>query len=326
MSDIARKCGLIVALRRHWFLFGLAVGVLLAAVFPGCAAGIERSHILEVLIGAVFFSSGLTVRARRMAEGLSDLKTFLSIQILSFVFFPLLMGLSASWLFPAPRDLDVGFGLLLAVPTTITSCVILTTIANGTTAVALVSAVGGNLLGVVVSPVLLKIYLGVSAQLSVWKMIGALCAMVLAPVVAGQATRRLAPEFFSGRTRISSLFNQCVILVIVYTAAAKAIPELRAAPLLLVKLGLYLAGFHAAMLALCSLAADVRGGPAGLRPAILFCGAQKTLAIGQVLALGVAAQTQSNRSLLMVPMVLYHVIQLLIDATLAQRLSRRPPV
>ena len=185
------------SLLRHWFLFGLGLAVLLAGFAPRAAAAIEHAHIIEILIAAVFLSSGLTIRARRLVEGLSDWKTFLLVQVLSFVLFPLLMGFSASRLFPAPHDLVVGFGLLLAVPTTITSCVILTTIANGATAEALVSAVGGNLLGVLVSPVLLKIYLGVSAQLRVGPMIGTLCEIILAPVIVGQIVRLAAPEFFS---------------------------------------------------------------------------------------------------------------------------------
>ena len=324
MPGDLKERGLAASFRRHWFFAGLAVAVLLAATCPGSAAAIERWHIVEFLIGAVFFSSGLTIRFRQMVQGLSDVKTFVVVQVISFVLFPLLMGISASWLFPEPRDLHVGFGLLLAVPTTITSCVILTTAANGTTAVALVSAVGGNLLGVLVSPFLLKIYLGVTAQLPVGQMIATLCAIVLAPVVAGQCFRPVAPEFFSAQAKRFSKFNQLVILLIVYTAAAKAIPELKATPLLLAKLAAYLLAFHALALGLCSLAANLRGGPAGLRPAILFCGGQKTLAIGKALTFGLAAQTGSNASLLMVPMVLYHVIQLLVDATLAQRLARRP--
>lgn len=309
---------------KHWFSLTLLACVALAWALPQPATFVRDYHILQAMIAVVFLNSGLTIRSRQMLAGLTDAKSFLTVQALSFVAFPVLMGFSARWLFAGQEaDLSLGYGLLLAVPTTISSCVVMTTIAGGATAVALVCAVGGNLLGVVVSPWLLKLYAGVAADIDAWAMVVKLSQMVLAPVVVGQIIRRFAPDFFSARSKILSKFNQCVILLIVYTSATRAIPVLSGAPSMLLTTAVYLAVFHVAMLGLSTGAAKLRGGDPSLAPAIILCGSQKTLAIGQALAMSVGAQTGANDGLLMVPMVLYHVIQLLIDAILAQRMSKQ---
>ncbi len=311
-------------LGRHWFLAALAVLIVLAGVWPEEPAGfLHRHNVLDYLIAAVFLNSGLCIRTDRLLAGIGDFRSFLLIQGITFIVFPLLMAATAMPIFSEPADLKAGFALLLAVPTTITSCVILTTIAGGSTAVALVSAVAGNLLGVVVTPLLLKIALQVEAAIPVLPMIQKLALIVLLPVIAGQCLRPLRPALFDSWKKGFSKFNQCVVLAIVYVSAARAVPALNGGAALIGGMAAYMIVFHVAMLWLSRLAGRLRGGPAELGPAIMFCSAQKTMAIGQALAGNVAAALGGQAALIMAPLIVYHIAQLTIDAALAQRMGVR---
>lgn len=305
--------------RKHWFLLGMVAVVALAAVWPAPARAIKAAGLLRLLIALIFLNSGLSIPTRRLLDGIRDARSFLSIQGFNFVLFPVAMGASARLFFAGQDATWQGMALLMAVPTTIASCVVLTNVAGGATGVALVSAVAGNLLGVVVSPLLLKIALGVGSSLDVTPMILMLLWTVLAPVALGQALRPLAPAFFAARGRDFRLFNQAVILVIIFTAAARAIPHFATRPLSVLGVMVYLVAFHAALMALARAVARASGGDPRLAPAIVFCGVQKTLAIGQALAAPLAVQLDANEGLLMAPLILYHLIQLVMDSWAAQR-------
>jgi len=244
----------------------------------------------------------------------------------TFALFPLLVvtcRLLAPTLLPPP--LWAGLILLSALPSTIQASIAFTSIAGGNVSAALCSASASNLLGTVLAPLIVGVLLARSAPLSVHSLL-AIVLQLLVPFLAGQLLRPLIGGFISRHGLALKCVDYGSILLIVYTAFSEGVVngiwhQVDAAQLL------RLALINATLLAIVMTALTIASRRLGFSRAdeitIVFCGSKKSLATGVSIATVLFA---GHVGLAIMPIMLFHQIQLMVCASLARRYASRREV
>lgn len=324
---LSRLQGAVAPLRRWTLIAGIVACVLAAGLSPGLGReqGILHPHgAVPLAVALSFLVSGVTLPGARLLAAAGNWRLLAFIQAGSLVAFPLaalaLRPLLA-WL-GWPAELVSGFIVLACLPTTIASNAMLTRQAGGDEAGALCSAVAGNLLGLVATPAALAMILGGSGQTPLLTVAGDLLLVVLAPLLAGQLARRWGVAGLPMVMRLLRPLPALAILYLCYTAACAAFSALDPGRLGRVLL-LTIAGaavLHGAALALCWRLSGVRLllFSRAERIAALFCACHKTLAIGAPLI--ALLHHGGAPGLVLLPIIVYHPLQLLVGALLADRL------
>lgn len=300
--------------------------VAVAAVLPAReTAAAVLGDVTRVLIAVLFFLYGARLSARAAIDGLRHWRLHIVVLSSTFMLFPLL-GLAArlfeGWALTAP--LYIGVVFLCVVPSTVQSSIAFTSVARGNVAAAICAASFSNLIGVLLTPFLASVLLDGAGGLSV-ESIADVALQLLVPFLLGQLSRRWIGDWVLDHKSIVGIFDRGVILLVVYSAFSKGMAagiwhEL--APVNLAVLLAVCAALLAAMLLSTSLAARWMKFPIEDRIAIVFCGSKKSLASGLPMASVLFAG--HSVALTVLPLMLFHQLQLLVCATLAHRYGSRP--
>lgn len=322
--------GLAQYLRKHWFLPALlgVVGLSLGAPSIGAAAA-RGGWLSSAAVVAMFVISGLSLPSEDLRRGLTSLRAHAFCQVFLFLLTPAYFALTSTWLAGTTQGgLVAGIYGLAVLPTTVTSCIVFTQLAGGRTATAIFNAVGSNLLGVFVSPLLLTWLLrrGGSAlpPADLLAVFAALAGKVLVPFAAGQLLRLRLRDFAARRRAVLSAAGAALVLVIVFAAVSRAAADpvlLRSAARLPAALA-YLAGSNVLLMAAAYGGARlVRLERADAVAAVFVC-PQKTLALGVPLLLTYFAGDPGAAGVAVLPVLFYHPWQL-VTAGVARGLLRR---
>ena len=327
---------------QHWFVCLLPVAFALAWALPEIAAkgGWLRPEITTKLgVMLIFLLQGLQLPTAQIRAALGQVRLHAVVQGITFIGFPVL-GLTAALLFGRwlPDELRIGLVFLSVLPSTVSSAAVLTATAGGNTAGAMCNAVLSSLLGIVLTPLLLAVAMqaqavsltgagGSGSGVDAGRVVLELIKLILLPLVAGQVLRlRLGDWAARNKKRIGTV-NTAMILFIVFAAfcdASRAEVWTRhglAMPLQALVIAVSL--FALATWATRALVRVFRLG-GGDRIAAEFCAVQKTLASGVPLA-GVLFAGDPRTGLILLPLLIYHPLQLSVHGALAARWARAKP-
>jgi len=291
---------------------------------PRLGEAVRQYHGAQAAVVGIFLLSGLTIGFSHVLDDLSRWRCHLLIQASSFGLAPLLVALTAGWF--AQAEVRQGLFLVAAVPTTISSCVVFTTLAGGRRACALLNAVGGNLAGVVISPFLLRLLIGAGpgGPVRVGRAMLELGLLVLLPFAVGQALGRFGRGLRGSAERLAKPLAQVLILLIMLCAFSGSLRRLAGDGM--GRWGtafLYLIGLHLVMGGVLLAAARWGGLRRDESAAVFFCGTQKTLAMGAPLAYAYFAGAEVVVGLVLLPLVFYHFFQLILGSLLVHAWARR---
>jgi len=293
----------------------------LGIALPAQGTALEVVSVLvQVGIVALFFLYGARLSTAEVVHGLTAWRTHLVIVTATFALFPLL-GLALK---PLASDV-VSDGLLAAllflcvVPSTVQSAVAFTSIAGGDRAIAVVAASMSSLLGVVLTPLLVHFLLGASARIdstAVLRIVG----LLLVPFLVGQLARRWLRTWLEGHETGLRRFDRSTVLLVVYAGFSRGTnadvwDELSWTDGVVV--GVVCVGLLAVASLVCWTAGRPFGRPA--RIAIYFCGTNKSLAAG--LPMASVLFSAAAFPLMILPLMLYHQLQLIVGSIIASRLS-----
>ncbi|MGW4227141.1 bile acid:sodium symporter family protein [Streptomyces bauhiniae] len=298
----------------------------LAALLParGVAADVA-SGASTAAIAFLFFLYGARLSTREAMDGLRHWRLHLTVLACTFVVFPLL-GLAARGLVPAllTQPLYQGLLFLTLVPSTIQSSIAFTSIARGNVPAAICAGSFSSLVGIVVTPLLASVLLGNSGGGFSADSLLKIVLQLLVPFLAGQLLRRWIGGFIAKHKKVLGLVDRGSILLVVYTAFSEgmaqgiwhqvSVPRLGA--LLLVE-----AVLLAVMLTLTWYGARALGFKRGDRIAIQFAGSKKSLASGLPMA---GVLFGAHASLAVLPLMLFHQMQLMVCAVIAKRRAHDP--
>lgn len=307
----------------------MAVAVTLAWLVPepGAKGGSLHPELVNKLgVALIFFLHGLTLSFQALAAGTRKWRLHLLVQASTFLLFPLL-GLAV--LFVAGNRLDgelrTGLFFLCALPSTVSSSVALTATARGNVAAAVFNATLSSLIGVLLTPLWLSLVLGAAGRaLPLGSVVLDLCCWLLLPLGLGQLARPLLGAWATAHKARINVVDRLTILLLVYTSFCDSVVggvwHSGAVPLAVS--GLASLGLLVVALALTWLAGKLLGFDRADRIAALFCGSKKTLASGVPMARLIFGGAPSL-AVILLPIMIYHPLQLVVGGWLAGRLARR---
>ncbi|MDX6347108.1 MAG: solute carrier family 10 (sodium/bile acid cotransporter), er 7 [Streptomyces sp.] len=310
------------------YIAALLGTVLLAALLP--ARGPAATAAGGASTGAVallFFLYGARLSTREAMDGLKHWRLHLTVLCCTFVLFPLL-GLAARVLVPyvLTPQLYTGLLFLCLLPSTIQSSIAFTSIARGNVAAAICAGSFSSLIGLLVTPLFAALLLGGSngVGFSAGSVLG-IVLQLLVPFLAGQVLRPLVAGFIARHKKILGYVDRGSILLVVYAAFSEGMVQgiwHQVTPLRLVVLLAIEGLLLATMLSITSYGARRLGFSRGDRITIVFCGSKKSLASGLPMATVLFGGPQA--ALAVLPLMLFHQLQLMVCAVIAKRWSRTP--
>ena len=312
------------------FTLALLTTVALASVQPA-AGGVARffEGLTVAAVGLLFFLHGAKLSRQAIVAGLSHWRLHLVVVASTFVLFPLLGWALRPVLQPlVTPDLYLGVLFLCALPATVQSAIAFTAMARGNMPAAICSASASTLLGIVITPLLTGLLLSrtAAAQHDALESIGRIMLQLFVPFIAGHLLRPWIGGLTQRHAPVLKFVDQGAILLVVYTAFSAAVVEglwhqmpLPALAGLLVVCAVILA------LALCFTTWLSRrlGFSKEDEVTIVFCGSKKSLASGVPMAKVLFAAHAVGAMVL--PLMVFHQMQLMVCAVLAQRYARRLP-
>jgi sodium/bile acid cotransporter 7 len=215
---------------------------------------------------------------------------------------------------------------LCCLPSTVQSSIAFTSIARGNVAAAICAASFSNLIGILVTPVLVAVFLiSRGGGGDVWAAPRDITLQLLAPFVAGQLLRPRIGGFVARHKKVLGLVDKGSILLVVYTAFSEGVVAgiwHRLAPGSL----LLLIGTNVVLLGIVISTTTFSARRLGFGPpdeiTIVFCGSKKSLASGVPMATVLFPVQMVGLTVL--PLMLFHQIQLMTCAWLARRYADRP--
>ncbi|GAB48570.1 bile acid:sodium symporter family protein [Mobilicoccus pelagius] len=313
--------------RLDGFLLAILAAVAVAAIVPATGAAVPvLDHVVTAAIFVLFFMYGGRLEPREALAGIRNWRLHAVILGFTYVAFPVL-GVLLGFVLPHVLSAPLALGVLYVclVPSTVQSSITFTSIARGNVAGAIVSASFSNLVGVLITPLLVMLLMtggagGVHIEASsILDIVG----QILVPFVLGQLSRPLTATWLKENNAWLKFVDRGVIVLVVYSAFSSGMREgiwgmVSVGQILLVTL------VSAVLLVVVLWATDASARALrfdrGDRIAIQFCGTKKSLATGLPMAAVLFGGQQVG--LIILPLMIFHQLQLMVCATLASRYAR----
>jgi solute carrier family 10 (sodium/bile acid cotransporter), member 7 len=311
------------------FIAALLATVMLATLLPARGAAADVGQVAATLaVALLFFLHGARITPRAAFAGARHWRLHLVVLLATYALFPLI-GLAAAPLRPDVLSPELYQGLLFlcAVPSTVQTSIAFTAIAGGNVPAAVFSASFSNLAGVVLTPLLATALLHDTgaARMSAGA-IATVVLQILVPFALGQLSRPLTAAWIDRHRTLTSRVDRGSILLVVYTAFSAGVVAGVWDEVSPGRLGLLIAvvcALLALVLGLTYAAGRLLRFDQADRATILFCGSKKSLATG--LPMAAVLVSPQLLGLLVLPLMVYHQIQLVVCAWVAPRGGARQP-
>ncbi|NYT70622.1 bile acid:sodium symporter family protein [Pusillimonas noertemannii] len=282
--------------------------------------------VTDLAIALLFFLHGAKLSRQAIIAGAMHWRLHLLVFIFTFVMFPLLALVLKPALQPAlGTALYVGVIYLCCLPGTVQSAIAFTSLARGNVPAAVCSASASSLIGIVLTPLLLQWMLGSGSRTSsTLDAILHISVQLLLPFLAGHLSRPWIGQWIDRNQHWLRNVDQSSILLVVYTAfSASVIGGLWRAvpPSSLIVLTVVCCALLALVLFITTWSARQLGFNTQDEITIVFCGSKKSMATGVPMAQVLFSAGAVGPALL--PLMVFHQIQLMVCAVLAQRYRQR---
>lgn len=310
------------------FTLALICTVILASFLP-CRGQVATGFnwLTNIAIGLLFFLHGAKLSREAIVSGMTHWRLHIVVLLSTFALFPLLGLALRPLLMPLVTPaLYMGVLFLCTLPSTVQSSIAFTSIAKGNVSAAVCSASASSLLGIFITPALVSVVVTTNAgsASSPWHTVGDIVMQLLVPFIAGQLLRPVIGKWIDKNRGILKFVDQGSILLVVYVAFSEAVNEGIWHTISLGTLG-GLVVVNIVLLAVALFATAFAAKRLGFNRAdqitIVFCGSKKSLASGIPMAKVIFASHSVGAVVL--PLMLFHQIQLMTCAVLAQRWGAR---
>jgi sodium/bile acid cotransporter 7 len=309
------------------FTLMLITVVIIASFLPATGqVAVGFGWLTNIAIALLFFLHGAKLSRESIIAGAGHWRLHLLVFGLTFVLFPLLGLALKPVLSPLiGKDLYMGILYLCALPATVQSAIAFTSLARGNIPAAICSAAASSLFGIFLTPLLVTLLLNVHGEGgSTLDAIVKISVQLLLPFIAGQIMRRWIGAWVGRNKNWLKFVDQGSILLVVYGAFSEAVNEgiWQKTPIWdLAGLVVVCCLLLTLVLVAATLLSKLFGFNQEDRITILFCGSKKSLATGVPMAQVLFAG--STIGLLILPLMLFHQIQLMVCAVVAQRYAKR---
>jgi solute carrier family 10 (sodium/bile acid cotransporter), member 7 len=313
-----------------WFLTGLIVAVLLAWLFPepGAKGGWLHADLLNKCgVALIFFLHGVGLSFAALKAGTLRWPLHLLVQSMTFLIFPVIglviYLLTAGYIHD---DLRLGYFYLCALPSAISSSVAMTAAARGNVPAAVFNASLSSVIGVFITPIWIGLLLKTGGKtLPLGEVILDLVQWLILPLVVGQLCRPWLADFVHRHKKGVHMVDRLTILMLVYTSFCESMKQgvwSGQGPLTVILTIAASAGLFGLVMWINGLIADRMKLPLEDRITGIFCGSKKSLATGVPMAQLIFAG-HPGVAFILLPIMVYHTVQLIICGWLAGRWAER---
>ncbi|WP_275725279.1 bile acid:sodium symporter family protein [Vibrio furnissii] len=317
-------------IKKEWFLVGMVVAILLATVtseFGRSGGMIHLDQLTGVGVAIVFFLHGLGLSPQAIKAGVTNWRLHIYIQIATFVVYPILWVIfGEAFLAYMPVALAFGFCYLLVLPSTISSSVAMTSVGKGNVPGAIFNASLSSILGVFITPLLIQLFMGFEGvQLDLLDSVISISKLLLLPMIVGQLMRPYLVAWVDRHKAVVNKVDKYVILLIVYNAFCDSVVNGIWSEF---SMGLLVSSIAICTVILLFMVHLIQWGARRTKftlpdeVAAVFCGTKKTLAAGIPMA-KVIFGADPSLGMILLPIMLYHPIQIFYCAVLANRYARQ---
>ena len=277
-------------------------------------------------IAGIFLLYGLKLNLKEVVKDVSNWKLHLLVQIGTFVLFPLLVLV----FYPFFRDtiyfqswLSVYF--LACLPSTVSSSVVMVSIAKGNVTSAIFNASISGLIGILLTPLLMGLFLQTHhSEGNQAEIIQQLLLKVLLPIILGILLNPIFKNIIQKYSKIIAEFDRLIILLIVYESFSKAFIEnvFAAVPsLVFVVIAVSVVILFFVVYAILQWISCKLGFSREDAITTTFCGSKKSLVHGSlfVMILGIP---EEQKVLFLLPVMIYHSFQLFYVSWLASKIFK----
>lgn len=311
------------------FILVLIGAMVLAAVMPvGAGDAHMASHAAAGAVFVVFLLHGIRLPRQQVLDGIRNWRVQGALMAFVFAAMPLagllLSHIFASWL---PPLLAVGLLYCSILPTTVQSATTYTGMAGGNIAISVVASAIINLAAIIITPALFAVLAGRSGGVDLsGELLPRIALMLLLPFIIGQVIQHWVRPTAMRYPRLIRTIDQSAIAIAVYVAFSAAVVDgiwgrlsgTDIALLLLAVALLLLTGFGGGWIMARRVTAN-----AGDRAAMLFVASHKSIAVGAPLATLLFAPATAG--VILLPILVYHMAQLLISSWIAPALAGKSP-
>jgi solute carrier family 10 (sodium/bile acid cotransporter), member 7 len=315
------------------FIIALLVMIMLAYLWPegGTYSGtFSLSRIANYGVSLIFFFYGLKLNREKLRADLGNWKLHILIQASTFVVFPLVL-LSCRSLFNE-SDLQLlwlGSFFLASLPSTVSSSVVMVSIAGGNLPAAIFNASVSSLMGVFITPLWMG-WVGTttSETIDLSDVYVKLIVQILVPVILGISLNKRWGHLAEQRRKSLRYVDQTIILIIVYTAFSESFEKRmfsNLGVLELTLLGVAMTCLFFLVYTLIHIVSRLLHFNKEDRTTALFCGSKKSLVHGTVMA-SVLFANSTITGILLLPLMLYHAMQLILVSFIARKIAKQEQV
>ncbi len=311
------------------FLLAIILMVALAWVwrFPALYQGaITLDQVGAYGVSVIFFFYGLKLSPEKLKAGLRNGRLHALVHISTFILFPVI-ALCIRPLFPEADNLWLGIFYLAALPSTVSSSVVMVAIAKGNLPAAIFNASVSSLIGVFLTPLWMGLVLdvGTMGEYDFLAVMADLSLQVLLPVFAGIFLHRYLGAFADNNRKYLKYFDQSIILLIVYTAFAKSFEGKMFegfSIIYLLSLAVGMVALFFAVYGIVHVCSRWMSFSREDRITAIFCGSKKSLVHGTVMA-AVLFPSNPMVGVILLPIMMYHALQLIMVSAIAQGMAKR---
>jgi sodium/bile acid cotransporter 7 len=323
LSQSLAKVGLNV------FFLCLVATVFLAWLFPEFGSSdsvIPLQKITGYGVSIIFFFYGVQLDFKSLIDGLRNWKLHLTVQATTFVLFPIISLTIIYFFGDLNEPLWIGFFYLAALPSTVSSSVVMVSIAGGNVAAAIFNASVSSMIGIFMTPVWMNLFTSnANSGIELNDAIVKLSLQVLLPVIVGMLLHSRLGAWVLKYKSWLRYTDQFIILLIVYTAFAesflgKMFDGVSLQEIVLLSVAMLM--FFLVMAALMYLISSSLKFSTADRITVIFCGSKKSIVQGAVMG-RVLFPDPIVFGVILLPLMLYHALQLMAGSVLAQIFSRK---
>lgn len=311
------------------FFFLMIGAIFLARLVPTLGIASSPLHLPVIAgfgVSAIFFFYGAKLSPQSLMHGLTKWRLHLVVQLSTFLLFPLTI-LLARMLFPDYFSSNLGLGIfyLAVLPSTVSSSVVMVSIARGNIAAAIFNASISSILGIVITPLWMSTILEkIEPNFDITHTFVMLCIQILLPFILGLLLHKKLNSWVVEFKNTLRNFDQTIILLIVYTSFCESFADDQFntfSSIELLKLGFLMLIFFLTVFALMNQLSHWLGFTREERITIIFCGSKKSLVQGAVMG-KVLFPNQALLGVVLLPLMLYHALQLLVGSSIAKIMGK----
>ncbi|TDS17102.1 sodium/bile acid cotransporter 7 [Maribacter caenipelagi] len=312
------------------FVFFIIIAIVLAYLFPQW--GTEESKfplntISSIGISLIFFFYGLKLSPDKLKQGLKNWKLHLLVQGSTFLLFPLLVLLLHPFIQNEEQQhIWLGFFFLAALPSTVSSSVLMVSLAKGNIPAAIFNASISGIIGIALTPLWMGYFVSdLQTDFDFKDIYIKLIVQIIIPVITGLLLHRFFGSFVQKHNSKITLFDKSIILLIIYKSFSKSFEKnifsaVSILDLLFILIGvifLFSTVFYLAKLISRKLHLNKED-----QITAQFCGTKKSLVHGTVFS-KILFGNIASIGIILLPLMLFHAIQILIISVMASKLSIR---